>query len=169
MSAIQRPLSAAEAALADRVFGKALDCTRVRIVGAEHWVSILARKFGRDAQVVVRGSKIFWPDLGKGTPDDFCAEGPAMSSVLVHELAHVWQYQKGYLTGVAYVLSFNWRYTYTLNNDRRFLDYGYEQQASMIEDYARLTLGLPARHAGHMVSAAALRSLMPFREKALQA
>ncbi|MET0544995.1 MAG: hypothetical protein ABWZ40_01675 [Caulobacterales bacterium] len=163
MPAQQRPLTEPEMALAERVFGSALDASRVRIVYQEHWVSKFSHFLKRGRQFVVRGDLIFCPEIEGGVPDDFCAVGPVMSGVLAHELTHVWQYQKRYLSALDYILSFNWRYVYTLRDTRRFLDYGFEQQASMVEDYVRLLLHVPPRRAEHMVNAAALRAIMPFR------
>ncbi len=159
----ERRLNVGERALADQVFGAALDASRVRIVGREHWASAGATLIGRGQQIVVRGDRIFVPGGKTGmAPPDFCAQGPAMSALLAHELTHVWQYQMGHMTGASYVLSFNWRYDYALEPGRDFLDYGFEQQASIVEDYVRLTFGMPARRATHPVKAGSLRAMMPF-------
>jgi hypothetical protein len=159
----ERPLSAAERALADQVFGAALDAARVRMVGQEHWASAGAVLLGRGQQLVVRGDRIFVPRGKSGmAPPDFCTQGPAMTALLAHELTHVWQYQNGYMTGATYILSFNWRYDYALEPGLEFLDYGFEQQASIVEDYVRLSHGLRPRRARHPVKAASLRGLMPF-------
>lgn len=65
---------------------------------------------------------------------------------LVHELVHVWQWQNRDVTGYH-----PWRgfreglvtvdpYAYELVPGQAFLDYGYEQQARMVEDYICLTM-----------------------------
>jgi hypothetical protein len=64
---------------------------------------------------------------------------------LMHELAHVWQVQRGvdvrHEAVIAYVQSgFNYSatYGYTLNDHPWFLSYNLEQQADMLEDYDAL-------------------------------
>ncbi len=61
--------------------------------------------------------------------------------ILTHELAHVWQWQNRRLTGYSplsaaleSLTNFD-PYYYRPAPDAGFLDYGYEQQATLIEDY----------------------------------
>jgi len=161
MPAPQRALTDAEQALAREIFGSSLDAARVRIVHAEHPASVAAAWLGRGRQFVVRGDRIFAP-AGEGARcDDYCTLGAEWAALLAHELTHVWQYQHGVLSALRYVLSGDWRYVYRLTPGRHFLDYGFEQQASMVEDYVLLTQGKPARH-GIGVKAAAIKILLPF-------
>ena len=76
-----RPLTPGEIALAERVFGDALDTNRVRIV---------RRAWGRFAFVV--GDRVHVPP---GAPEDFAAASLRGQAWLVHELVHVWQFQTG--------------------------------------------------------------------------
>ncbi len=161
MPAPQRALTAAEQALARELFGASLDAARVRIVHAEHPASAAARWLGRGRQFVVRGDRIFAPEGEGASSGDYCALGAEWAALLAHELTHVWQYQHGVLSALRYVLSGDWRYAYTLIPGRHFLDYGFEQQASMVEDYVLLTRGRTARH-GLGVTAAAIKSVLPF-------
>lgn len=161
MSVLQRALTPGEIAFAKEVFGADLDAARVRVVHAEHPASVLARWLGRGHQFVVRGDHIFAPEGKAARCSDYCTLGPEWAALLAHELTHVWQYQKGALTALRYVLAGDWRYAYTLIPGRRFLDYGFEQQASMVEDYVLLTRGKPARH-GRGVDAVAIKKLLPF-------
>lgn len=161
MPATQRTLSPAEIVLARTVFAGSLNAGRVRIVHEEHPASVAARLIGRGHQMVVRGDRIFAPPSAGARSNDYCAQGVEWSAVLAHELTHVWQYQHGLLSALRYVLSGDWRYAYTLQPGRHFLDYGFEQQASMVEDYVLLTNGKPARH-GHSVSAPAIKAVLPF-------
>lgn len=157
----QRTLSAAEIAMVRGVFGASLNAGRVRVVHEEHPASVAARLIGRGHQFVVRGDRIFAPPSHGARCADYCAQSVEWSAVLAHELTHVWQYQHGVLSALRYVLSGNWRYAYTLEPKRHFLDYGFEQQASMVEDYVLLTNGKPARH-GRGVNAAAIKAVLPF-------
>jgi hypothetical protein len=59
---------------------------------------------------------------------------------LAHEMTHVWQWQNRGLTGYhparAFVEQVAVDDPYLFAEDgRRFLDYGYEQQASLVEEY----------------------------------
>lgn len=161
MPATQRTLSPAEIVLARSVFGGGLNAGRVRIVQEEHPASVAARLIGRGHQFVVRGDRIFAPPSKEARCADYCAQSVEWAAVLAHELTHVWQYQHGLLSALRYVLSGDWRYAYTLEPKRHFIDYGFEQQASMVEDYVLLTNGKPARH-GRGVDAAAIKRLLPF-------
>jgi hypothetical protein len=87
---------------------------------------------------VVRDWRIFW----NGAP----AEAATISQCahLAHELVHVWQYQALCRTGLE--LLWSRRYDYALEAGKPFADYGYEQQASIVEDFVRLTAGARPRH-----------------------
>jgi len=125
----------------------------VRLVGGHHWVSWLAQMIGRGPQIVVRGRRIFWPHL----PADISGNAVAMS-LLAHELVHVWQYETG-LTLWRYILRERGQYHYRIDG-RAYTDYGYEQQAAMMEDWMRLRAGLPPRYSE--VDPAALKGIIPF-------
>jgi hypothetical protein len=125
----------------------------VRLVDTDHWVSHLARLIGRGTQIVVRGRRIFWPHL----PTDM-SRNPVAMSLLAHELVHVWQYENG-LTLWRYVLRERGQYHYRIDG-RTYTDYGYEQQAAMMEDWMRLRAGLPPRYG--QVDTVALKEIIPF-------
>ncbi len=86
---------------------------------------------------VVRGGRIFWP----GAP----AEVRTLTerAHLAHELVHVWQYQALRRNGLE--LLFSRVYRYRLDPARAFRDYGFEQQAAIVEDYVRLCDGAECR------------------------
>jgi len=54
--------------------------------------------------------------------------------LLVHELAHVWQWQHHKLS-----IGSGDEYTYNINTSLSFLEYGREQQATILEDYYLLS------------------------------
>ena len=130
----------------------------VRLVSGHHWVSWLARLIGRGAQIVVRGRKVFWPRL---LPD--VSAHPLAMSLLAHELVHVWQYENG-LTLWRYILHERGQYHYQIDG-RVYTDYGYEQQAAMVEDWMRLRAGLGARY-GDGVDQDTLETIVPFVKQA---
>ncbi|CAL4868606.1 hypothetical protein MMA231_02894 [Asticcacaulis sp. MM231] len=127
---------------------------RVRLVSRHHWVSWLAQLIGRGTQIVVRGRKVFWPRL---LPD--VSAHPLAMSLLAHELVHVWQYENG-LTLWRYILRERGQYHYCIDG-RAYTDYGYEQQAAMVEDWMRLRAGLKPRY-GDGVDIQGLEALVPF-------
>ena len=76
--------------------------------------------------------------------EDFAAPGVDVSTraVFVHEVTHVWQHQSGMnlLAGGAAELfkrrgAYESAYAYALVRDRDLLDYGMEQQASIVQDW----------------------------------
>ena len=125
----------------------------VRLVDDHHWVSHLAQLIGRGPQIVVRGRRIFWPHL----PADMSGNAVAMS-LLAHELVHVWQYETG-MTLLRYIWRERGQYHYRID-DRAYVDYGYEQQAAMVEDWMRLRAGLAPRYG--KVDFPILKEIIPF-------
>lgn len=85
----------------------------------------------------MRGGRIFWP----GAPGE--ARALLDRAHLAHELVHVWQYQALKRSGIDLLLSRAYRYR--LDAARTFRDYGYEQQAAIVEDYVRLCGGVNCR------------------------
>jgi hypothetical protein len=148
-----RPLTATEINALPTGLLAAVPFAEVRLVNGHHWVSWLARLVGRGSQIVVRGRKIFWPQL---LPD--ISASPQAMSLLAHELVHVWQYETG-MTLWRYVWRERGRYHYRVDG-RTYIDYGYEQQAAMLEDWMRLRAGLPPRYG--KVDLQTLEALLPF-------
>ena len=64
---------------------------------------------------------------------------------LIHELTHAWQHQAHMWVRLRGVLYRNYGYGDLDKARRTFLSYGVEQQASIVEDYFRLTHGLNLR------------------------
>lgn len=145
-----RVLAPGELTAAQGVFGDAIAWDRVRIYA--------------------RGFTPFQPKHVAVTPlgavhfrrEDFLPDFStrwADMAWLIHELAHVWQYQ----TGVPVILRGLWerRYQYGALDAARPLDrYGIEQQAAIVEDWFRRTQGQPPwRGSG---SEADYRAVIPF-------
>jgi hypothetical protein len=156
--ACSRPLTASErAALPPGLLAAVPE--DVVLKAGHHPLSHLSRWLRGYAVILVRGKTIFWPNL-----IDDLSRNPVMLSVLAHELVHVWQYRTG-MTLLRYI----WRdvighrgcYAYHLISGKPYRDYGYEQQAAMMEDWVRLHHGLPARH-GRDIALDDLTCLLPF-------
>ena len=164
LTACGRPLSAPEVDLASRLFGDGLDVTRVRMVenGA---IGVIRREIpvrprvtcreriapppaGPTIRTRVAGMVLF--NHVQVRPDLFLrdyAEGRdgqmnlAAAMYLAHELTHVWQWQNREMTGYSplRVSAEHVRrqdpYLFDEASGADFLEYGYEQQASLVEEY----------------------------------
>ncbi len=111
-----------------------VDFSAVRILGRAHNPYAALMRIS-----VVRGGRIFWP----GAPAE--ARSLPERAHLAHELVHVWQYQALRRSGLELLLSRAYRYR--LDPARAFRDYGFEQQAAIVEDYVRLCDGAGCRWA----------------------
>ncbi|RYH10577.1 hypothetical protein [Tropicimonas sp. IMCC6043] len=159
-----RSLTGAERAFSATVQGTALDTEAVRVTrGAviagvpanrppRPYVTCRERIYPKETKPKVRwkvagfvlGERLFVSR--KVWEDDFLAGYPdalplADAMFLAHEMTHVWQWQHRDSTGYA-----PWRaasehgskddpYLYDLAPDRRFDEYGYEQQASLVGEF----------------------------------
>ncbi|MCC5969368.1 MAG: hypothetical protein JJU15_05425 [Pararhodobacter sp.] len=164
LAACGRPLAEGELALAEGLFGDSLDPAPVRVVensviGLRSWeYPARPRTTCRerimppsDAPTITASAAgmVFWnhihirrdlmrPDYAL-RPDGAMDLGAAM--FIAHELTHVWQWQNRALTGYSPIrgglehFSGADPYLFDPASDARFLDYGYEQQASLVEEY----------------------------------
>lgn len=128
----ERSLTPAERALLPPPLAAAVNLDAVRVIG--RWHTPLAAML---KVTVVRGARIFWANA----PDE--ATTLPQRAHLAHELVHVWQYRALKRSGVELLASRLYRYR--LDPHRRFLSFGYEQQAAIVEDFVRLSAGAPAR------------------------
>lgn len=131
-----RPLTRREEALLRPWFRDAIDYADVRVVDAPF------SSLQPDGAYMTPRGRMYAPgDLYRadfGDPD----AGIAMQAVFIHEMTHVWQYQSGkdliaeaMLTYLEHHGDYERSYAYQLDPSRDLLDYGVEQQASIIEDY----------------------------------
>lgn len=125
---VGREMTAAEIALAKTVYGDRIDYSQVRIIQSD---ALCWRAVGNNV-ITAEADDLLSTSYNRKT--------------LIHELGHVWQYQhfgSSYISkslfdqAVAAIKTGdrNNAYTYTVEPGKRFLDYGVEQQASMIENY----------------------------------
>ena len=146
---MSRALTSGEIALAKKVFKGAVDYTLVKVHNEKY--------------------AFFQPDNSGMTPNgeihvqgvyeaDYSVTTKTLQAFFIHEMTHVWQHQRGILTlGVigsaifeiiAQVGDYDAAYPYVLDTTKDLTDYNLEQQASIIEDYFRITqLGLAAQNA----------------------
>jgi hypothetical protein len=74
---------------------------------------------------------------------DYSIESLGLKAFFIHEMAHVWQYQNkiirvktaAVLGQIRHFGRYSKMYRYTLDANKKLIDYGIEQQAAIIEDY----------------------------------
>lgn len=146
MVAGERGLTVGERAIAASMFGSGLDpaCVSIRLA---KWFMF------QPAWVVMAPDGDIWLHPNGGLwRDDFTGEPLPLRALLVHELTHVWQRQRG----LNLVLKRRpiARYGYRLEAGKPFACYGIEQQAMIVEHAYR------ARE--HGAPDTALEALLPF-------
>ncbi|CAI0934326.1 type IV secretion protein Rhs [Serratia proteamaculans] len=72
------------------------------------------------------------------TPD-FSSQGYSYKHLFIHEMAHVWQYQRGMWVKTRGLYSWLANYSYELDETKTLKNYSMEQQAQIIADYHLLT------------------------------
>jgi len=65
-----------------------------------------------------------------------------ISNVFLHEMQHVWQWQKGYLNPLKERREHDGTYQYNINEYEQFLDFGIEQQGEIIQTIHALRVNL---------------------------
>ncbi len=132
-----RPLTVGEIALARKVYKFSINFAEVKIhdrklVAFQPWYSGMTPT-----------SKIFVNGLYR---EDYAVGRADSKSFLIHELAHVYQYQLKILNPVLSAIAqsikhrfdYNRAYYYRLEGDKDLMDYAMEQQAQILEDYFRV-------------------------------
>ena len=121
-----RCLTPGEIALAQGLFGDAIDYGRVRIVRRKWW------PFQRRGIVMAPTGNIHFHPDSHLYRDDFAAASLSLQGLFIHEMTHVWQAQKGgrfYLPLMRHPFC---RYRYRLTPGKPFRRYGLEQQAELV-------------------------------------
>ncbi|WP_333831180.1 hypothetical protein [Pararhodobacter sp.] len=164
LAACGRPLAEGELALAQGLFGDSLDVAPVRLV-ENPLIGLRGFTYPTRPRTTCRerilppdegpsfiaraAGMVFWnhihirpalmrPDYTR-RPDGATDLGAAM--FIAHELTHVWQWQNHALTGYSPLrggaehLSGADPYLFDPASTADFLDFGYEQQASLVEEY----------------------------------
>ncbi|WP_170436699.1 hypothetical protein [Ruegeria arenilitoris] len=159
-----RPLTENERAFASKVQGETLDLDRVRLVEGAPVASITYERkarprlacrerilppvkdeivTGKPAAIALFNRVYFTKDWYL---DDYMARYPdqmnlVAAMIFAHELTHVWQWQNRKTTGyhpLRAAAEHGGRkdpYLFDLDNSADFLDYGFEQQGAIVEEY----------------------------------
>ncbi len=138
-----RALTAGEIAMARPFFGDAIDYTRVRVVADRYFALHPAGVYMTPNGNIYAPGSLYEPDFS--STEVYLPR----RAIFIHEMTHVWQHQSGINLIVGGVIEFlrqggdyGRAYPYRLVAGRDLLDYGIEQQASIVEDQARIRLGL---------------------------
>ncbi|HTM23176.1 MAG TPA: hypothetical protein VL172_21795 [Kofleriaceae bacterium] len=141
-----RALTEGEIALVRPFFGDAIDYAKVRVIPERYFLLQPADVYMTPNGSIYAPGTLFEADFAAASVD------PALRAVFVHEMTHVWQYQSGVNLIVGGVVEFLRRggrydqaYPYHLAAGLDLLDYGIEQQASIVEDQVRIHAGLSTR------------------------
>jgi len=121
---IDRPLAAAEIDLARSVFGDTIAYEAVRI-RRKKWIFFQPRK-----TIMAPTGNIHFHPGGSAYCDDFSCATLSRQGLFIHEMVHVWQYQRGiFLPLRRHPFC---RYDYAIKPGQPFKKYGLEQQAELV-------------------------------------
>lgn len=129
-----RPLTSDEIKYAKKFFGDRIDYGVVRIVNRpSELMALYADATAHKSRIHYHALDLLSPDHSEASIDN--------RIILIHELAHVWQYQNGINVraqglGLFFQYPMNYRAAYKYKLDRAFNEYNMEQQAKIVEDYA---------------------------------
>jgi len=132
---VSRHLTTGETELARQVFGNSIDYATVKIHDKAYVPVIQPKNSGMTPNGEIYTRDCYSADYSRG---DINQRG-----FFIHEMAHVWQYQNKILHPIAAWAAltlknkFNYAtaYDFQLDKNKDLINYGMEQQASIIEEY----------------------------------
>lgn len=130
---ITRRLTEGEIKLAQSIFKDSVNYDHVSIHSGRLMGPMHKDNFAKTTLL----SQIFMHNLYK---DDFSKAQPGLQGLFIHEMTHVWQGQQMAFSyrpiDLKNMISYTRKaYDYALTGDKDLLDYGTEQQASIVADY----------------------------------
>ena len=126
----ERNLTPGEIALARQIYGNTINYTSVKI----HCGSYLPFAMQKETYAMAPNGELWFRKNG-GYNSDFSMAEARLKHVFIHEMAHVWQRQKGMWVRLRGLFSWAVDYRYRLDGKKQLKDYGMEQQAAIIADY----------------------------------
>jgi hypothetical protein len=132
----ERRLTAGEIALTHGIFGKAINCSAVRI-RRRRWFPLQPR-----GTVMAPLGHLHFPADCPHYRDDFSSAPLVLQGLFLHEMTHVWQTQRHGWWYLPLVRSFSSRYDYTLKPGWPLARYGIEQQAEIVRHAFLLRRGM---------------------------
>lgn len=183
-----RPLTEGERQFVQTIHGDAIDMSKIRFVDGAPTRAVTFRRKARPrvtcrerilpppteeivttkpAAVALWNRVLFDRDwyLEDYLPDYPDEIGLIAAMLFAHEVTHVWQWQNRRTTGYSPLKAANEHgggadpYLFDTNNQTRFLDFAYEQQASIVEEYVccrALAPGAPRTERLHDLIGAAM-------------
>jgi hypothetical protein len=150
-----RHLTPAETDLCRSVFGAAIDYEKVRVANRK-WIFFQPKK-----TIMAPMGTIHYHPQGERYCDDFGHADVDSQGYFIHEMVHVWQFQKGIFLPVKRHPFCTYRYAF--QPGLAFVRYGLEQQGEIVRHafllrHNRLIPGAP--------SLAQYESLIPFARQA---
>ncbi len=129
-----RALTDGERAFLAPLFRDAVDYDAIRVVRGRAFPLQGTRTIVTIGRAIYAPEQVYVADYALATPE--------RRSILVHEVAHVWQYESGIAVVAGALRAFLANggryaraYRYQLAPGRDLIDYGIEQQASILEHY----------------------------------
>ena len=150
---IERPLTDGERALVRSMFGAAIACDQVRVIRRK-WFPLQPRNalMAPTGHIHAHPASDLWSD-------DYSAEEVGRQGLFLHEMTHVWQSQRRgrfYLPLMRHPFC---RYRYSFEPERRFVEYGLEQQAEIVRHVHLMRGGWQLANAPRLAS---LEAILPF-------
>ncbi|MCU5773868.1 type IV secretion protein Rhs [Erwiniaceae bacterium BAC15a-03b] len=127
-------LTPGEIGLARRVFGGSVVYAKVWI----HCGSYLPFSLQNKNTAMTPNGELYFRDQLYSA--DFSKENFLLQHLFIHEMAHVWQFQKGMWVKLRGAFSWSVSYSYDLDIAKKLHDYPMEQQAQIIADYFMLAV-----------------------------
>jgi len=152
-----RSLTPGEIDLARSVFGNAIQYDRVRMVRGKWW------PFQPKRSAMAPMGNIYFQPKGGGWSEDFSLESLHAQGFFIHEMAHVWQAQKGGRFFLPLARHPFCKYRYELVPGRPFSRYGLEQQAEIVRHAFLLSKGATPEGAPTLGE---LRGILPWQQDA---
>jgi len=152
-----RSLTPGEIDLARSVFGNAIQYDRVRMVRGKWW------PFQPKRSAMAPMGNIYFHPKGGGWSEDFSLESLHAQGFFIHEMAHVWQAQKGGRFFLPLARHPFCKYRYELVPGRPFSRYGLEQQAEIVRHAFLLSKGATPEGAPTLGE---LRGILPWQQDA---
>ncbi|MEO0943600.1 MAG: hypothetical protein AAFY06_02000 [Pseudomonadota bacterium] len=191
VSACSRPLTQSEEAFANDLFGPSLDTSKVRVsrnfglrpppqsnFGQPKLVRPTEKACVRTPQPALSqppqafalfnrvhfGSSLYSSEMALGWPRGLRVP---QTLIFAHELTHAWQWQNRDITGYhplrAAAESFRFADPYFSEGAAPFFNFGYEQQAAIVEDYVCFAFANP-NHPRRQELRAILEPVLPIDE-----
>ena len=123
------PLTKDETAFVGSIFGKEINTARIRKYFAAEYHPLA------DA-AALSAEKIKFYGEKNHAADYSLSEDPFKYETFIHEITHIWQHQHRQQDIARFLRHHTKRYDYALSQKSLFKDFGVEQQACIVADYA---------------------------------